>query len=559
MKIQALGRGRRDRAKVKAQKQGGAGAAGPAGPGGPQQAGHARALGMSGGTAEPVQKLQAELEAMKAKFADTEEERKQAEENLKKMQEEAEKLQLKNEAMNAENERRHEEEEAEAQADHKELLDQLMAAARESGLDVHEVRPDEADGASSTGCDGKFEQPRMLVFGAATDSTKGLAGYMCIEQQVLLRKVCSDPEEQAIIDEVNDRSQLDAMLQKVKDLQGEIAQLAQEGNYALIEPKAQEAEKLAAAAKVTEDEMAAAKGCLEYVLEAEAGSSEEQFQNGWKLDCDMHTGEVLTDRQVEDGLLWKEIGSEMPEVGTEISNPALATALQDNKTKFSKDEFGAFKVFNLTEDSYIKAGDKYFKPAGGKRGMTIDDFVHHPNSVACGLTRSEVIAGRLYTTKAFLRINKPLRDLERKARNETVPLPVVTHHLNSCVKKLRTLHALSALKSKRMILYRGLSSVAVEDDFMVQGGTELAPMSTTEDLGIALKYSARGNRAVLLRIISKNFMDRGSELTWLSAFPYEKEFLYPPTTYLRPLKSHPDFFTVGNCEFTIVDVECQLP
>ena len=136
MKIQALGRGRRDRAKVKAQKQGGAGAAGPAGPGGPQQAGHARALGMSGGTAEPVQKLQAELEAMKAKFADTEEERKQAEENLKKMQEEAEKLQLEKEAMDAENERRHEEEEAEAQADHKELLDQLTAAARDSGLDV---------------------------------------------------------------------------------------------------------------------------------------------------------------------------------------------------------------------------------------------------------------------------------------------------------------------------------------------------------------------------------------------------------------------------------------
>ena len=29
-------------------------------------------------------------------------------------------------------------------------------------------------------------------------------------------------------------------------------------------------------------------------------------------------------------------------------------------------------------------------------------------------------------------------------------------------------------------------------------------------------------------------MDRGADLAWCSAFPGEKEFLFPPLTYLKP-------------------------
>ena len=58
------------------------------------------------------------------------------------------------------------------------------------------------------------------------------------------------------------------------------------------------------------------------------------------------------------------------------------------------------------------------------------------------------------------------------------------------------------------------------DRFMKEDGTELAPMSTTEDLQIALKYAAAGNVAVLLRIRTKGCMQQGTDLTWLSAFPH---------------------------------------
>ncbi len=39
---------------------------------------------------------------------------------------------------------------------------------------------------------------------------------------------------------------------------------------------------------------------------------------------------------------------------------------------------------------------------------------------------------------------------------------------------------------------------------------------------IALKYSAGGQKSVLLRIRTTNFMDRGAALRWISAFPHEE-------------------------------------
>ena len=84
-------------------------------------------------------------------------------------------------------------------------------------------------------------------------------------------------------------------------------------------------------------------------------------------------------------------------------------------------------------------------------------------------------------------------------------------------------------------------------------------MSTTLDLGVALEYSAEGNTAVLLRIISQNFMVRGAQVSWLSAFAHEEELLYSPTTYLRPLTKTPAVFKIGSGTFKVVDVEAQMP
>ena len=67
------------------------------------------------------------------------------------------------------------------------------------------------------------------------------------------------------------------------------------------------------------------------------------------------------------GLKWKAVGPEKPstEAGTEIKNLLLAAALQE-KVDFKKEEWERFQVVNLSSESFIKAGDRYFKPADGR-------------------------------------------------------------------------------------------------------------------------------------------------------------------------------------------------
>jgi hypothetical protein len=143
-----------------------------------------------------------------------------------------------------------------------------------------------------------------------------------------------------------------------------------------------------------------------------------------------------------------------------------------------------------------------------------------------------VLALRLYTTAAFRSLNGPMRDTARVGPHA---LSVTVNCIAEGIRRLRAVDAASADANEEVILYRGLKDLKVPASFLKSGGTELAPMSTTTDLAVALKYSASANSSVLLCITTSNFMARGADLTWLSAFPAECEKLYPPLTYLEPV------------------------
>ena len=97
-----------------------------------------------------------------------------------------------------------------------------------------------------------------------------------------------------------------------------------------------------------------------------------------------------------------------------------------------------------------------------------------------------------------------------------------------------------------------MRNAEMPEEFLQLGGTELAPMSTTTDLTVAMEYSASKN-ALILRLNTASFMERGADISFLSAFPTEKEVLYPPLTFLRAT-GQKQTIVVGDGSVTIMNV-----
>ena len=234
--------------------------------------------------------------------------------------------------------------------------------------------------------------------------------------------------------------------------------------------------------------------CLHYVLDCDAGSSDKTFQNGLIRDRDESGLHVLPSRLIADG-------------------------------------------------------------RGGTRGMRLADFVASSSARVAGLTEPEVAALRLYSTAAFQSMNGPLRDLERHKAGRAHPLTATVSFLQDAVKKLRSIDAVSGDVNTEVVLWRGLANRSVTDEFLRDGGTELAPMSTTSSLKVAVQYSA-SQASVLLRLRTSSFMSRGADISFVSAFQAESEYLFPPLTYLKVEAEHE--VTIGTLKYRVVDVQPML-
>jgi hypothetical protein len=184
-----------------------------------------------------------------------------------------------------------------------------------------------------------------------------------------------------------------------------------------------------------------------------------------------------------------------------------------------------------------------------RNGETFFDFVAHPSSKAAGLSVEHVLALRLYTTACYQSINGPLRD---RNRTEPHPFAATVAILNEGIKLLRAVNADSADANRQLDMWRGMRDVHATDEFERQGGTELAVMSATVDLDIAVQYAA-SNAPLLFKLTTSSFMNRGADLAFLSAFPNEKEFVFPPLTYLEPTGVYKQE-DIDGVSFTIAEV-----
>ena len=178
--------------------------------------------------------------------------------------------------------------------------------------------------------------------------------------------------------------------------------------------------------------------------------------------------------------------------------------------------------FNKTSEAKFSNGvrDK------GQVGKDLQYFAAHERATEARLNKAHVVALRLYTTHAFQYINTPLR------KGEVCPLPVTTYFAYEAIKRLRAEYSDMPLREVKT-LWRGMQNRHLGADFWRHGGTELAFLSTTSDLGVAVQYSL-SKASLFFKIVADNWLSVGVNVQWLSAFPEERELIYPPLTFLQP-------------------------
>ena len=159
-------------------------------------------------------------------------------------------------------------------------------------------------------------------------------------------------------------------------------------------------------------------------------------------------------------------------------------------------------------------------------GMLLEDFVLHELSQKAKLEEPHVLALRLYTTAAFESLNAKLR---RRPEGTAHPLAATVAFLTEGIKRLRALDE----SNGPFDLWRGMRNLESSEEFERDGGCELGLMSTTSDLEVAARY-ALSETSLLFKIDASQFLDRGANVSFLSAFANESEYLYPPLTYLKP-------------------------
>ena len=183
--------------------------------------------------------------------------------------------------------------------------------------------------------------------------------------------------------------------------------------------------------------------------------------------------------------------------------------------------------------------------------LTLTQFVAHPNAKKAKLEAYHVAGLRIYSTAAYKSINTKLRK-RINDKSDKYPFAMTVLAIKEAIMKLRVVALDVDGTSTGLDLYRGMRDMKAAEDFGDKGGCELAPMSTTTDLMVALEYS-KSEFPFILKVRSSGFHDRGADISWLSAFPGEKEVLFPPLTYLKPTGRAE---VVGQC--TVVEVTPTL-
>jgi len=160
---------------------------------------------------------------------------------------------------------------------------------------------------------------------------------------------------------------------------------------------------------------------------------------------------------------------------------------------------------------------------------TIDQLMQSPEVQTAGLGRHHVVALRLYTTSSYISINTPMRTDPPTQPN---PFAATTFFIDTAIKRLRAVSAGKPDAHTPVVYWRGLAGMSLPKKFAKEGGTEFGCMSTSTSKDVAIGFS-ESKHPLVFKFVTDNFLSRGADISFLSAYPEEKEALYPPLTYLK--------------------------
>lgn len=163
-------------------------------------------------------------------------------------------------------------------------------------------------------------------------------------------------------------------------------------------------------------------------------------------------------------------------------------------------------------------------------GVTLDALMQHPSTVTAHLERYHVLALRLYTTSSYARVNDPLRT---SPPTRPHPFAATTYFIYEGIKKLRHVEAKTEHAQVPRDLWRGVHGLNLTPEFMKEGGSEYACMSTSASMQVAANFAKQGSNPMIFKYSTTNCIERGADVSFLSVYKMEEEVLFPPLTFLR--------------------------
>ena len=186
----------------------------------------------------------------------------------------------------------------------------------------------------------------------------------------------------------------------------------------------------------------------------------------------------------------------------------------------------------------VKSGD----------AKTLESLLAHPHATKAKLKVHHVLGLRIYTTSSYPRINDPLRaDPPQRPH----PFAATTYFIDQGIKMLRAVAASLPDAHTTQVYWRGMKDLGLSMQFMATGGTEFACLSTSANQAVAVNFAV-SNLPLVFKFETKDFTSRGADIAFLSIYPGEKEALYPPLTYLRPIKMESE--TLGGVQMLVATV-----